>query len=132
MRDTLKRLNEKRQQDDGFTLIELLVVIVIIGILAGVVVFAVGGITDKGETNAAKADKRTMETAEEAYYADQPSSLLSVYASESDLVTGGFLEQVSTTHKVCLADGTHPAGAAKAYSIVPNATACPGNMPEAP
>jgi prepilin-type N-terminal cleavage/methylation domain-containing protein len=59
----------KKSNDEGFTLIELLIVIVILGILATVVVFAVAGITDKGETSACKADYKTLEVAVEAYYA---------------------------------------------------------------
>ena len=46
-------------QDKGFTLVELLIVIVILGILATVTVFAVRGITDRGQTTACEADKRT-------------------------------------------------------------------------
>ena len=41
------------KKDKGFTLVELLIVIVILGILATVTVFAVRGITDKGQTSAA-------------------------------------------------------------------------------
>jgi len=63
-----ERLSQKRQEE-GFTLIELLIVIVILGILAAVVVFAVGGITDKGTNAACKSDVKTLETAVEAYYA---------------------------------------------------------------
>jgi type II secretion system protein G len=61
-------LSHQRKQE-GFTLIELLIVIVILGILAAVVVFAVGGISDKGTNAACKSDVKTLETAVEAYYA---------------------------------------------------------------
>ena len=70
----------------GFTLIELLVVIVILGILAGVVVFSVGGVTDKGESAAFKTDARTLRTAEEAYYAK-----FGEYADVQTLADAGFL-----------------------------------------
>jgi type II secretory pathway pseudopilin PulG len=49
--------------------VELLIVIVILGILATVTVFAVRGITDQGQTNACSTDRRTFETAIEAFYA---------------------------------------------------------------
>lgn len=58
------------KKDKGFTLVELLIVIVILGILATVTVFAVRGITDKGQTNACEVEQRTVETAIEAFYAD--------------------------------------------------------------
>lgn len=54
----------------GFTLIELLVVIIILGILAAVVVLAINGIQDRGEENACKTEKKTIETAAAAYYAE--------------------------------------------------------------
>ena len=63
----------KNKQDKGFTLVELLIVIVILGILATVTVFAVRGITDRGQDNACAVEKRTLETAIEAYYADNQS-----------------------------------------------------------
>ena len=52
-----------KKQDEGFTLIELLIVIVILGILATVVVFAVGGITDQGQESACEAELKTVEVA---------------------------------------------------------------------
>jgi prepilin-type N-terminal cleavage/methylation domain-containing protein len=51
------------KQDKGFTLVELLIVIVILGILATVTVFAVRGITDRGQTNACSRRQRTLDTA---------------------------------------------------------------------
>jgi prepilin-type N-terminal cleavage/methylation domain-containing protein len=58
-----------RRDERGFTLIELLIVIVILGILAGIVLFAVGGVTDRGNVAACKSDRKTIEVAVEAYRA---------------------------------------------------------------
>ena len=59
-----------KKQDEGFTLIELLIVIVILGILATVVVFAVAGIRDQGDESACEAELRSVLTGLEAYYSD--------------------------------------------------------------
>ena len=70
-------LNETRSHEDhknvlqrGFTLVELLIVIVILGILAGIVVFAVGNLTSNAKTNACNTEKQTISTALEAYKAN--------------------------------------------------------------
>ena len=52
----------------GFTLIELLVVIAILGVIAGVVTMSVSGMTDGADESACKAERRTIETALEAYH----------------------------------------------------------------
>ncbi len=65
----MQKLLQKARTDEGFTLIELMIVIVILGVLAGIVVFAVGGITDRGTSAACKTDVSTISTAVEAYYA---------------------------------------------------------------
>jgi general secretion pathway protein G len=65
MINTFHRL--KRQGDageiDGFTLIEILIVIVVLGILAAVVIFALGGIAGKSAVAACQADGATVSTA---------------------------------------------------------------------
>ena len=90
MQAMVKRLKEKNREDGGFTLIELLVVIVIIGILAGVVVFAVNGIQDRGEDSACAADRETLTVAQEANFAQNGA-----YATEAQLVTNGFIQSES-------------------------------------
>jgi len=55
--------------EGGFTLIELLVVITILGILAAIVVFSVGGINDTGKKSACQTTVKTVEVASEAYRA---------------------------------------------------------------
>jgi general secretion pathway protein G len=72
IRQLIERVREARRDDEaGFTLIELLIVIVILGVLAGIVVFSVQGIQDRGQTSACKADVATVQTAEEAFFAAQ-------------------------------------------------------------
>jgi general secretion pathway protein G len=83
----INRIREARKNESGFTLIELLIVIVILGVLAGIVVFAVSGISDKGNSSACQTDVKTVTSAAEAYYAKN-----STYAADIDaLVNAGFL-----------------------------------------
>ena len=72
MQATLERLRQRREErgdEGGFTLIELLIVIVILGILAAIVVFAVQNLTGQSSTAACQAQYKTLETAQEAYKA---------------------------------------------------------------
>jgi len=66
----LSQARKLGKSEGGFTLIELLIVIVILGILAGIVVFSVRGIQDRGNVAACKTEVSTVQTAVEAYYAE--------------------------------------------------------------
>jgi prepilin-type N-terminal cleavage/methylation domain-containing protein len=72
--------------EKGFTLVELLVVIVIIGILAAVAVFAVGGITDKGEEAACDATANSVRTASESYRAQNDAYAGSLADLDPDFI----------------------------------------------
>jgi prepilin-type N-terminal cleavage/methylation domain-containing protein len=54
----------------GFTLVELLVVVAILGILAGVAVFAVGNLTSDANRNACRIEVRAVKTAVAAFRSD--------------------------------------------------------------
>jgi type II secretion system protein G len=64
-----QRLRAARANEGGFTLIELLIVIVILGILAGVVVFSVNFVQERGVKAACQTDVKNVQTAVEAYKA---------------------------------------------------------------
>ena len=85
-----KRVNTARE--DGFTLIELLIVIVILGILAGIVVFAVGTASTDSKLSACKADKKTLSTALEAYKAKNGSYPTTAQSSSSNDLVSNFLK----------------------------------------
>ena len=81
-------------------MVELLIVIVILGILATVTVFAVRGITDKGQSTSEAADLRMLETANEAYWLEFGTN-----ATEQELVDNGFLKQQSSLYDLAV-DGS--------------------------
>lgn len=73
-------MQSRRGDESGFTLVELLAVIVILGVLSGVAVFAVGGISNKGESASCKSSLKALEVASEAYRAQNPAYAASVTA----------------------------------------------------
>jgi len=96
MRSMEKARQRRLAGEGGFTLVELIVVIAILGILAAIVVFAVGGITNKGQTEADKTTCSVLQTAEEAYFAKNSS-----YALDDGTSTGQEkLQQAKFLHTV--------------------------------
>jgi prepilin-type N-terminal cleavage/methylation domain-containing protein len=117
-----------RRSDSGFTLTELLIVIVILGVLTGVVVFAVGAFSDRGDLAACKADVKAVEVAVEAFRAQSPTG---AYPPDLDaLVTGEFLRQKpsSTAYTISYTPtavaGPPPIAAGTVTGALSDGTAC--------
>lgn len=90
----------QRSSENGFTLVEVLIVIVILGILASVVVFAVRGLSNRGEDAACGTDARVLSTAAEVYFAGNQLTAIPETGADADrfertLVSAGLLVEVS-------------------------------------
>jgi len=120
-----RSIEKKRSGEGGFTLIELLVVIVILGILAAIVVFAIGGLSGSAQKTSCSADANTIKTAEDAYYAspDVNGNPNATYTDMTTLVTTAkLLKQASTLWTV-----TNPT--TTAYTLTPAANSkCTGTI----
>ena len=84
-----EKLSEVRRrraagEEFGFTLIELLIVIVVLGILAATVIFALSGVTASSAVAACNSDAKSVEVAVQAWEAQNPGSTAGAITS-----TGG-------------------------------------------
>jgi prepilin-type N-terminal cleavage/methylation domain-containing protein len=90
----------ERGSDAGFSFVELLVVLVIVGLLATVVVFAVRAIVADGETSACESEQQIVGRAVESWFAKNPGSTVPATGSGPDrfertLVEAGIIKSAS-------------------------------------
>jgi prepilin-type N-terminal cleavage/methylation domain-containing protein len=81
------RRNLELDESGGFTLIELLIVIVVLGILAATVIFALTGITGQSAKAACQSDAKTYEIAVESYK-DAHGNTSNAAPTSTDELTG--------------------------------------------
>jgi prepilin-type N-terminal cleavage/methylation domain-containing protein len=90
LRDAQARRRGEEVVESGFTLIELLVVIVVLGILAATVVFALSGVTGQSAQAACNSDAKTIEVGVQAYINSPDNTTNATPTSVAQLVTANF------------------------------------------
>ena len=115
---TYQRIQRRRaagEIEGGFTLIELLIVIVVLGILAAIVVFALGGVTGKSTAAACQADAKTVGVGVSALMAENPtvtsvSQLTNGTVAGASGTVGGWEWALTSTATALLSDTTSITG----------------------
>lgn len=107
----IQRRRAAGEIDEGFTLIELLIVIVVLGILAAIVVFALGGVTGKSSAAACQSDAKTVGVGVSALMAENPAftgtGQLTAGTVAGDASTVGGWEWALTSTGTTLVSGTY-------------------------
>jgi general secretion pathway protein G len=115
----IERLQAKRNEE-GFTLIELLIVIIILGILAAIVVFAVGNAREEAAKNSCKTELKSVQLAAEAVKTHE-GSYPATEAALANPALGGVLKTESSTMDYTFrAAVAGPPAVPAGYTITPN------------
>lgn len=122
--DLIRRYRNRHNSDEGFTLIELLIVVVVLGILAAIVVFALGNQTSEAAKAACKADAKSVEVAVEVFraktgaYPGSVAALVPTYLRQAPGVTKYI---ITTAAGAVLVDPTPlVAGGETSFDLSPN------------
>jgi prepilin-type N-terminal cleavage/methylation domain-containing protein len=94
MYQRLLNARDARRNEDGFTLIELLIVIIVLGILAGIVVFGVGTFRQDATTSANNTNCKVVSTAAEAWNAKNGTAATPYPATVGALQTLGYIKDI--------------------------------------
>ena len=95
----MKLLRERDAR--GFTLIEVLIVVMIIGIIGGIAIYAIGGALTSSTRTACRTDVQTVTTAMSSYLNDHPNDLsalgtsIDIYSDTNTLVTQGYMRPLT-------------------------------------
>ena len=111
-----RRATSNSVTDGGYTLIELLVVVLILGVLLGGAILAVGGMSTEAADTGCDTDRRHLHVAVGAFQAQTgndtiaptPATGTDADRFERTLVEGGFLRSVSEFHDVDAAGTVTP------------------------
>lgn len=121
-----QRVRPARGGDQGFTLVELLVVVVVLGVLAGSVVFGVARFRSDSETAACDADVGLVNSAADAYAAATGTYPRSI----ADLTAGRYLKAAPAAGSYAFDAGTRTAIRTPACpAAAPTTTSAPTTSP---
>ncbi len=109
----------RKMKDEGFTLIELLIVVIILGILAAIVIFAVGQTRGESLTATCKTDVKSIQLAAEAVKTHEGSypSAQSGLLQTSGSTNGAVLKAWPDNSNLTFAYSGSGSGSSSTYSL---------------